>query len=151
LTYLNVFIAILPRRSFKRASRKVETQARAEAGRGRSDQTRVLRKLDTTQRRALELFERSQEVTAKEIGDLFGSQPRAATVLCQSWDEDVILIVSNFLKKSRRYLLAAEYEALAANSGPTTSLKAAAYLYRALGEIYPSHSFKSGLCLCKEG
>jgi Fic family protein len=94
---------------------KVEVQARAEAGRGRSDQTRVLRRLDARQRTALELFERSQEVKAKEIGDLFGLQPRAAAVLCQVWVEDGFLIVSNPSKKSRRYRLAAEYEALIAS------------------------------------
>lgn len=94
---------------------KVEAQARAGAGRGGSDQTRVLRKLNSRQRRALELFERSQEVTAKEIGDLFGLQSRAAALLCQSWVEDGFLIVSNSSKKARRYRLEAEYEALVAN------------------------------------
>ncbi len=94
---------------------KVEAQARAEAGRGSSDQTRVLRRLDARQRSALELFERSQEVKAKEIGDLFGLQPRAAAVLCQGWVEDGFLIVSNPSKKLRRYRLAAEYEALMAS------------------------------------
>ena len=94
---------------------KVEAQARAESGRGGSDQTRVLRRLDSRQRRALELFERSQEVTAKEIGDLFGLQSRAAAVLCQSWVEDEFLIISNPSKKARRYRLAAEYEALVAS------------------------------------
>ena len=94
---------------------KVEAQARIEAGRGSSDQTRALRKLDARQRRALELFERSQEVTTRGIGVLFGLQPRAASVLCQSWVEDGFLIVSNPSKKSRRYQLAAEYEALMAS------------------------------------
>jgi len=97
---------------------KVEAQARAETARGGSDQTRVLRKLDARQRRALELFERSQEVTSKDIGDLFGLQARAAAVICQNCVENGVLIVSNPSKKSRRYRLAAEYEALMANGAP---------------------------------
>jgi Fic family protein len=93
---------------------KVEAQARAEAGRGGSDQTRVLRQLDARQRRALELFERSQEVTTRDIGEMFGLQARAASVLCRSWVEDGFLVVSNPSKKSRRYRLASKYEALMA-------------------------------------
>jgi Fic family protein len=94
---------------------KVEAQARAETGRGGSDQTRALRKLDARQRRALELFERSQEATSEDIGDLFGLRARAAAALCQNWVKNGFLIVGNPSKKSRSYRLAAEYEALIAN------------------------------------
>lgn len=93
---------------------KVEAQARAEAERGAPDRNRVLRRLDPRRRRALELFERSQEVQAKEIGDLFGLRPRAAAALCQSWVDGGFLIVSNPSKKMRRYRLVPEYEALVA-------------------------------------
>jgi Fic family protein len=91
---------------------KVETQARAEAARGGADQSRVLRKLDARQRRALVLFEQSQEVTAKEIAALFGLKSRAAAELCQHWVVKGFFTVSSPSKKSRRYRLAAEYEAL---------------------------------------
>jgi Fic family protein len=91
---------------------KVETQARTEAARGGADQTRALRKLDVRQRRALALFEQSQEVTAKEIAEIFGLKSRAATGLCQRWVEDGFLTVSSPSKKSRRYRLATQYEAL---------------------------------------
>jgi hypothetical protein len=43
---------------------------------------------------------------------LFGLKARAAAVLCQRWVEEGYLVVSNASKKSRRYRLAAEYEAL---------------------------------------
>ena len=91
---------------------KVETQARTEAARGGADQTRALRKLDARQRRALALFEQSQEATAREIAEIFGLKSRAAAELCQRWVEDGFLTVSSPSKKSRRYRLAAEYEAL---------------------------------------
>ena len=93
---------------------KVEAQARAEASRGGEDQTGALRKLDVRQRRALSLFEQSEEITAKEIGELFGLKPRAASTLCQSWVEAGFLVVSRPSKKSRRYRLAGQYEALIA-------------------------------------
>ena len=84
----------------------------AEAARGGTDQTRALRKLDARQRRALALFEQSQEVTAKEIAEIFGLKSRAAAELSQRWVEDGFFTVSNPSKKSRRYRLAAVYEAL---------------------------------------
>jgi Fic family protein len=91
---------------------KVETQARAEAGRGGEDQTRVLRKLDARQRRALALFVDSQEVTAKEFAALFGLKSRASAVLAQRWVASGFLTVSNPSKRSRRYRLGPEYEAV---------------------------------------
>lgn len=91
---------------------KVEGQARAEASRGGEDQTRTLRKLDARQRRALALFVDSQEITAKEIGALFGLKPRAIAVLAQGWVEDGFLVMSNASKKTRRYQLAPQYEAV---------------------------------------
>jgi cell filamentation protein, protein adenylyltransferase len=91
---------------------KVEAQARSEASRGGKDQTSALRKLDSRQRRALGLFEQSQEVTAKEIADLLGLKQRAAALVCQGWVQDGFFLVSSPSKKTRRYRLAGEYEAL---------------------------------------
>lgn len=91
---------------------KVEAHARAEASRGGEDQTYALRKLDARQRRALALFEHSDEITTKEIGALFGLKPRAASVLCLNWVDDGFLVVSSPSKKSRRYRLLEPYEAL---------------------------------------
>jgi len=95
---------------------KVEAQARAEASRGGEGQTRALRKLDSRQRRGLALFEQSQEVTAKEIAEMFGLKPRAAATLCQAWVQDGFLVVSSPSKKTRRYRLAEQYEALITGS-----------------------------------
>jgi Fic family protein len=91
---------------------KVEAQARAEAGRGSTDQTKVLRNLDARQRKVLTLFEQSRELTAKEIGALFGFQPRTTTQLCQRWVEAGFLEPVNMSKRARRYRLRADYEAL---------------------------------------
>ena len=91
---------------------KVETQARAEASRGKADQTKVLRNLDARQRKVFALFERSRELTAQEIGGLFGFKPRTAAEFCQRWVEDGFLKMTNPSRKSRRYRLSDEYEAL---------------------------------------
>lgn len=91
---------------------KVEVQARTEASRGVEDQSSALRKLDARQRRALSLFQQSEEITANEIGDLFGLKPRAASTLCKNWVEEGFMIVSRPSKKSRRYRLTETYEAL---------------------------------------
>jgi Fic family protein len=91
---------------------KVRDQALREAERGGKDQSRVLRNLDAKQRRALTLFQRSREMTAKDVADLFGYQPRTATLLCQGWVEGGFLEVTDPAKKSRRYKLCDMYEAI---------------------------------------
>lgn len=94
---------------------KVRDQARSESGKGGKDQTRILRNLDARQRKALALFRRSREITAKEIGALFGFQPRTAALLCQRWVESGFLEVTDPARKSRRYRLNTVYEALLDN------------------------------------
>jgi hypothetical protein len=56
------------------------------------------------------LFEKSREVSAKEIGEMFGFQQRTAAALCQRWVEDKFLIATNSSNKARRYRLADAYE-----------------------------------------
>ncbi|HZL66678.1 MAG TPA: Fic family protein [Candidatus Limnocylindrales bacterium] len=89
---------------------KVREQAQREADSGSRDQSRLLRNLDSKQRKVLLLFEKSREVSAKDIADLFGFQQRTAAALCQRWVEDKFLIVTNSSNKARRYRLADSYE-----------------------------------------
>ncbi len=91
---------------------KVREQARGEATQGRRDQAATLRELDARQRKALTLFRRSREITAKEIGALFGYKPRSASLLCRRWVEGGFLVVTDQAKKSRRYRLNDRYEAM---------------------------------------
>jgi arginase family enzyme len=62
-------------------------------------------------------FRRAHEVTAKEIGALFGFQPRTAALLCQRWTESGFLKVTDPAKKSRRYRLNDVYEAMLGGEG----------------------------------
>jgi Fic family protein len=91
---------------------KVRDQASNESAKGGKDQTGLLRNLDARQRKALALFRRSREIAAKEIGALFGFQPRTAALLCQRWVESGFLEVTDPAKKSRRYRLNDVYEAM---------------------------------------
>ena len=88
---------------------KVRDQALREAEKGGRDQSRFLRELDSKQRRALTLFQRSREIAAKDVAGLFGYKPRTAALLCQRWVEKEFLETTNPAKKSRRYKLGDRY------------------------------------------
>jgi Fic family protein len=96
---------------------KVRDQALREAGRGGKDQSRLLRNLDSKQRRALTLFEESQEITAKDVGGLFGYRPRTAALLCQRWVEKGFLETTDPARKSRRYKLSRAYASMVEDGG----------------------------------
>jgi Fic family protein len=89
---------------------RVLQQAKREADAGRTDQSPLLRNLETRQRKVLVLFEKSREVTAAEIAALFGLRPRSSAALCQRWVSAGFLLIANPAKKSRRYQLADQYE-----------------------------------------
>jgi Fic family protein len=91
---------------------KVQDQAAHEAGIGTADQDQLLRELDAKQRKALVLFQRSREITARNVGQLFGYSPRTASALCRRWVEKGFLVVANPAKKSRRYRLNDDLEVL---------------------------------------
>ncbi len=69
------------------------------------DQTETLRHLDPKQRRALELFQEYEVVTAAQIGALFGFKPRTSTALCKAWVESGFLEIVNLSNKARKYKL----------------------------------------------
>ncbi len=88
---------------------RVRDQALLEAGKGGRDQSRLRRDLDAKQRRALMLFRKSREITAKQIAELFGYRPRTAALLCQRWVAQGFLAITDPAKKSRRYKLGDAY------------------------------------------
>jgi Fic family protein len=92
------------------AFEKVREQARRESQRGGRDQANRLRELDAKQRKALGLFRKSREITAKEVARMFRYQPRTATELCQKWVQSGFLVMSDPAKKSRKYRLADVWE-----------------------------------------
>ena len=92
----------------------VEAQAKRESMTGAMDRSSPLRALDPRQRKALEIFRESREVSAKQIADLFGMQQQSAAKLAGRWNSEGFLVVSNPSKKARRYRLNDDLEALVA-------------------------------------
>jgi len=87
----------------------VRNQAVREAEKGGKDRSKLLRNLDSRQRRGLTLFETSREITARDVAALFGYRPRNAALLCRRWVEQGFLEVTDPAKKSRRYKLSDTY------------------------------------------
>src|SRR5204863_7850715 len=88
---------------------KVRDQALREAEKGGKDQSKLLRNLDSKQRKALALFQQSREIAARDVAELFSYKPRTAALLCQRWVENGFLETTDAAKKSRRYKLADPY------------------------------------------
>lgn len=74
------------------------------------DHSELLRTLDPKQRKALELFSEYEVVSSKQIGDLFGFQPRTSAALCKKWVDDTFLRIVDYSNKARRYTLAPSYD-----------------------------------------
>jgi Fic family protein len=69
------------------------------------DQSALIRQLDPKQRKALELFQASETITSRQVGDLFGFKPRTSAALCATWVKSGFLTIANPSNKSRKYKL----------------------------------------------
>lgn len=74
-----------------------------------TDQSKLLRKLDPKQRKALELFQEYETVTSQQIGELFGFKPRTSAALCAVWVKDGFLKVVDPSNRGRKYQLTDTY------------------------------------------
>ena len=91
----------------------LKRMAEAES-QGSADQSTLLRQLDPRQRRALSLFQQSEVVTSKQIGELFGFKPRTSAQICKDWVESGFLEVVDPSNRARKYKLSEPYEELIA-------------------------------------
>ncbi|MGB8467679.1 MAG: Fic family protein [Candidatus Babeliales bacterium] len=80
--------------------------------RGLPDQYNLIRSLDQKQRHVLALFEEHVAITAKQVGALFGLQPRTSSALCKKWVDTGFLEIVDFSNKGRKYALAKRYQEL---------------------------------------
>ncbi|CAO5675871.1 MAG: hypothetical protein HEEMFOPI_01158 [Holosporales bacterium] len=94
------------------AFEKVVAQMIESNEKGEKDHSHVLRTLDPKQRKTLELFKGYDVVTAKQIGDLFGFQPRTHAALCKKWVEGGFLEIVDASNKGRKYKLAEPYDVI---------------------------------------
>lgn len=91
------------------AFEKVKQRATEAAHAGAQDQSPELRKLNARQRKALTLFQYSETITAKDVGDLFGFKPRTASEVCRRWLNEGFLVAVDTSRKARKYQLAKTY------------------------------------------
>ena len=96
------------------AFEKVVNQMIESQNKGAKDHTELMRTLDPKQRKALELFKNYEVVTSRQIGELFGFQPRTNINLCKKWVESGFLEVVDPSLKGRKYKLADKFEVLLA-------------------------------------
>jgi Fic family protein len=99
-------------RGMAKSFEKVQSNASELAKSKQFDQFYILRKLDTKQRKAIELFARSEVITSKQIGELFGFKPRTASELCKKWRDNGFIVAADESKKGRKYRLSKEFNAL---------------------------------------
>jgi Fic family protein len=90
----------------------VKRQARAAADVGAVDESLQLRKLDPRQRKALELFGRSETITSRDVEQMFSISQRTARNILSDWVERRFVVVIDRAKKSRKYGLAREFRKL---------------------------------------
>ncbi len=76
------------------------------------DHSHLLHKLDTRQRKAVELFADFEIVTSAQIGKLFGFKPRTNSQICKKWCEEKFLEIADGSNKSRKYRLAKQHRGL---------------------------------------
>jgi Fic family protein len=90
----------------------VKRRAQEAADAGAVDDSSSLRKLDPRQRRALELFQRSDAITSRDVQQLFTISQRAARNILSHWVEQRFVVVIDPARKSRKYALAGEFKRL---------------------------------------
>jgi len=94
------------------AFEKVVTQVMESHKKGEKDHSELMRTLDPKQRKALELFREYDVVTSRQIGDLFGFQPRTNAALCKKWVESGFLEIADSSFKSRKYRISDKFKQL---------------------------------------
>ena len=82
---------------------KVISQMIESEKQGEKDHSKLMRSLDPKQRKSLELFKNYETVTSKQIGALFGFQPRTSSMLCKKWVESGFLEIVDPSLKARKY------------------------------------------------
>lgn len=88
------------------------TQMAVSHKKGEKDHFELLRALDPKQRKVLELFKEFNVINSKQIGNLFGFQPRTNAALCKKWVECGFLEIVDDSNKARKYKLASLYDVL---------------------------------------
>lgn len=94
------------------ACQKVLTEMASSKEKGEKDHSQLMRTLDPKQRKVLELFKDYDQISAKQIGDLFGFESQTSSALCRKWTTNGFLEISDPSNKTRRYRLAEPFRIL---------------------------------------
>ena len=89
---------------------KVLKHMQEEQEKNRPDYQLLLRQLNPEQRKALSLFKDFETVTSRQIGALFGFQPRTSALLCAKWVANGFLVTVDPANRSRKYQLSPAYQ-----------------------------------------
>ncbi len=92
----------------------IRRNAEEEEIKGTGDLSMLLLELDVRQRKALELFKKGKNITAKEIADTLGVSVRTAQSICGKWVDDNFLEVYSSAKRNRSYILSGRWKSLLA-------------------------------------
>lgn len=90
----------------------VKKRAHEAADSGAADTSAPLRRLDPRQRKALQLFRRSDVITSRDVAALFSVSQRTARNLLRDWAAGGFFIIIDPAKKSRKYGLANQFKLL---------------------------------------
>ncbi len=82
---------------------KVRRRALEAADSGVQDSSPVLCRLDTRQRKVLELFRDSSTITSYDVGTLSSISNWAARNLLSAWVDNNFLVIFDPARKSRKY------------------------------------------------
>ncbi len=80
-----------------------------QAAKKEPDQTAFIKSLDSRQKKALWLFEKSNFITSRDLQKLFKFSARSARQLAQNWADAGFLKIADSSKKSRKYELNKNY------------------------------------------
>ena len=94
---------------------KVIAQMVTSQEKGGKDHSLLMRTLDPKQRRVLELFREYDVVTSRQVGEIFGFQPRTNAALCKKWVESGFLEITDSSLKARKYRLSDKFKQLLSN------------------------------------
>jgi len=90
----------------------VRRRAEAAEMRGEQDRSGALRRLDPRQRKALDLFRRSNFIVSSDLGELFGISQRASRNILAAWVQEGFVVVEDPARKTRKYGLGPDFRAL---------------------------------------
>ena len=91
---------------------KVRKRAQESADAGDRDDSSLLRTLDARQRKAMELFQKSEFITSRDVQSLFTISQRMGRKLLSDWAATGFVTVADKAKKSRKYALAVGFRRL---------------------------------------